>query len=98
MKKLIDYKTPDSIECGILEINMHKKKWTPFGIYRPPTQNVNLFFEEMGKAIDQYSNRSENFIVLGDFNIEEQQEEIKTFMKIYQLKNLIQQPICFKFL
>ena len=27
VKKLIDYKTPDGIECGILEINMHKKKW-----------------------------------------------------------------------
>ena len=84
VKKLIDYKTSDGIQCGILEINMHKKKWILFGIYRPPTQNANFFFEEMGKAIDHYSNRSENFIVLGD--IEEKQEEIKTFMEIYQLK------------
>ena len=85
MKKLIDYKTSDGIKCGILEINMHKKKWILFGIYRPPTQNANFFFEEMGKAIYHYSNRSETFIVLGD--IEEKQEEIKTFMEIYQLKN-----------
>ena len=96
MKKLIDYKTPDGIECGILEINMHKKKWILFGIYRPPTQNGSFFFEEMRKAIYHYSNRSENFIVLGDFNIEEKQEEEKTFMETYQLKNLIQQPKCFK--
>ena len=66
-----------------------------FGIYRP-TQNANFFFEEMGKAIDHYSNRSENFIVLGDSTIKEKQEEIKTFMEIYQLKILIQQPTCFK--
>ena len=25
-KKLTDYEAPDDIECGILEINMHKKK------------------------------------------------------------------------
>ena len=50
----------------------------------------------MGKAIDHYSNRCENFIALGDFNIEEKQEEIKMFMELYQLKNLIKEPTCFK--
>ena len=96
VKKLTDYKTPDDIECGILEINMHKKKWILFGIYRPPSQNVNYFFDEMGKAVDHYGNRYENFITLGDFNIEEKLAEIKTFMDIYQLKNLIKEPTCFK--
>ena len=96
VKKLTDYKTPDDMECGILEINMHKKKWILFGIYRPPSQNTNYFFDEMGKAIDHYSNRCENFIKLGDFNIEEKQAEIKTFTEIYQLKNLIKEPTCFK--
>ena len=67
-----------------------------FSIYRPSTQNVNFFFEEMGKAIDHYSNFREIFIVLGGFNIEEKQEEIKTFIEIYQIKNFIQQPTCFK--
>ena len=57
---------------------------------------MNYFFDEMGKAIDHYSNRCENFITLGDFNIEEKQAEIKTFMEIYQLKNLIKEPKCFK--
>ena len=95
-KKLVDYKTPDGIECRILEINMNSKKWILFGIYRPPSQTVNYFFEEMGKAIDYYSNRSENFITLSDLNIEEKQKEMKTFMEIYRLKNGIKQPTCFK--
>ena len=61
-----------------------------------PSQTVRYFFEEIGKAIDQYSNRSENFIILGDSIIEEKQEEMKTFMEIYKLKNGIKQPTCFK--
>ena len=50
---------------------------------------MNYFLDEMGKAIDHYSNRYENFVTLGDFNIEEKQAEIKTFMEIYQPKSLI---------
>ena len=61
---------------------MQTKKRILFGICHPPSQNVNYFFDEMGKTIDHYSNRSENFIVLVDFNIEEKQEEMKTFIEI----------------
>ena len=74
---------------------MQKKKWILLCIYRPPTQNANFVFEEKGKAIDHYSNRSENFIVLGDCTIEDTQEEITTFMEIYQVQTLIQQITCF---
>ena len=89
MKQLTDYKTPADIENGILEINMHKKKWILFDIYRPPFQNVNYFFDEMGKAIDHYSNRYEDLASLGNINIEEKQAEIKTFIEIHQLKILV---------
>ena len=73
-----------------------QKEWILFGIYRPPSQNVNYFFDEMAKAIDHYSNRYEKFVTLCEFNIEEKQAEIKAFMEIYQLKNLIKEPTCFK--
>jgi len=43
----------------------------------------------MGKEIDHYNNRCENLIVLVDFRIEEIQEEIRMFMELYQLKNVI---------
>ena len=59
--------------------------------------NISLMWDdvgEMGKVIVHY--RYENFITLGDFNIEEKQEEIKMFMELYQLKNLIKEPTCFK--
>ena len=69
VQELADLKAPDEIECGILEVDMHKKKLILFGIYRPLSRNVNYFFDKMGKIIDHYSNRFENLITLGDLDI-----------------------------
>ena len=68
---------------GIIEVNLHKKKWILFGIYRPPSQNVSYFLDELGKAIDHYSSHCENFVALGDFNLEVEHEKMKSFMEIF---------------
>ena len=66
-----DFTLPSNIECGIIEINLNKKKWLLLGIYRPPSQQEEYFFNEIGKALDNYSTANENFILVGDFNPEE---------------------------
>ena len=43
-KELSDVEIPSGIECGTVEINVHKKKWIMLGIYRPPSQNERKFF------------------------------------------------------
>ena len=95
-KQLKDFTTPDDIECGIVEVNLHKKKWILFGIYRSPSQNTSYFLDELGKAINHYSSHYENIIALGDFNLAVEHGEMKTFMEIFHLKNLIKVPTCFK--
>ena len=65
-----------------------------FGIYRPLSQNASYFLHELGKAIDHYSRRCKNFVAFDDSNIEEGQEEMKGFMEIFHLKNLIKVPTC----
>ena len=95
-KQLKDFTTPDDIECGIVEVNLHKKKWILFGIYRPPSQNTSYFLDELGKAINHYSSHYEKIIALGDFNLAVEHGEMKTFMEIFHLKNLIKVPTCFK--
>ena len=62
-KQLKDYTTTGDAEYGIVEGNLHKKKWILFGIYRPPSQNASYFLDELGKAIDHYSSHCGNFIV-----------------------------------
>ena len=41
------------------------------GIYRPPTpENLASFFKELTDSSSKGSESSENFIILGDFNID----------------------------
>ena len=63
-KELSDVNIPNGIECGIVEINVHKKKWIMLGIYRPPSQKEKEFFDEFGKVLDTCAVKSDNFIVM----------------------------------
>ncbi len=95
-KELKEYQLPDNIECGFLEININNKKWLLANIYRPPSQGEGYFFQEIGKSLDHFSLKFENFILMGDFNTEENDENISNFMESYSLKNIVKDPTCFK--
>ena len=46
------------------EINLRKKKWALFSVYRPPTQSQDNLFENLGRALDHYSENYENFMFM----------------------------------
>ena len=69
-KEISVYKTPNDIECGIIEVTLKKQKWLLFCIYRPPAQSERYFFDEIGKGLDFYSSKYESFCLIGDFNCE----------------------------
>ena len=81
-KELSDFNCPKDIECITIEINLQKTKWVIFGIYRPPCQNETYFLEEIGRGIDHYSPKCENFVVIGDFNSEESNSKLSDFSVI----------------
>ena len=43
-----------------------------------------------------YSTSYDNFVILGDFNIEMEEQQINDFCDNYSLKSLIRQPTCYK--
>lgn len=86
----------DGIKCIGFEINLRKKKWAIFSIYRPPTQSHQFLCENLGKALDHYSSKYENFMFLGDFNVEETDECSQNFLNTYSMKNLVKEPTCYK--
>ena len=45
---------------------------------------------------DIYSTSHDSFIMLGDFNIEMEEQQIKDFCDNYSLKSLIRQSTCYK--
>ena len=95
-KQLKSFKFQDDIECIGFEINLRKKKWAFFSIYRPPTQSQPYFFAQLSTAIDHYTDKYESFIVVGDFNAMETEQELGDFMDLFAFKNLVKEPTCFK--
>ena len=60
-----------SEECEIISIDfsISNKKSLLLGIYNPPSQNEDLFVEQIKLALNTYSTTYENFLLLGDFNM-----------------------------
>ena len=58
--------------------------------------NVATHLGEIGKALDTYSRKHENTLLMGDFNVGLDQENTKVFCNQYKLKSLNKEPICFK--
>ena len=60
-----------NIEIICSKVTIWNKNWVIFSIHRPPTySNLLAFFEELGKYLNQASENYDNFIVMGDFNIQ----------------------------
>ena len=89
--------------CAILhklfvqfEINLRKEKWLVISIYRPPSQNCEYFLNNLTKMIDFFADTYENYLIMGDFNIERSDPSLKTFLNSNYLYNLIKSNTCFK--
>ena len=82
------------------ELTIAKKKWLCLGIYRPPTpENLVSFFKELTDSLSKGSEFYENFIILGDFNIEvkvpgRELDKLDEFCDLFNLKNLIRNETC----
>ena len=77
-------------------INLRLKTWVISGSYNP---NVGIIYNHtvnLSKNIYFFSSRYENFIVIGDFNVEMTNYYLEGFCASYNLKNLVKQPTCLK--
>ena len=60
-----------SHESVCSELTIAMEKWLCLGIYRPPSpEKLVSFFEELTDTLSKGSKFYENFIILGDFNID----------------------------
>ena len=79
-----------------MEINLRKTKWPVFGGYNNVKSNINAFLRKLGQVLDANMSRLENFLLLGDFNSEITEIDMKDFCDIYNLENIGIGPTCFK--
>ena len=84
------------IESFYVEINLRKKKRVLNCSYNPDKSNISMHLSALRKSLDLYSTQYENFVTLGDFNVEVDDNCMKDFCKSYNLKSLVLIPTCFK--
>ena len=89
------HKFPDDIEAIFIEINFRKCKWLLCGLYHPPSQTDQYFFDNLDKALDVYSTY-EIVLITGDFNVQEGEKCLDTFLYQHELKSLKKEANCYK--
>ena len=94
--QLKNHNFADNIEGIFIEINLRKSKWLIFGTYHPPTQNNKFYFDNIGRALDFYTQKYDKILLAGDFNAEENEVILSNFMQLYDLRNLVKENTCFK--
>ena len=83
---LTKHKFPDDIEALFTEINFRKCKWLLCGLYQPPSQSHQYFFDNLDKALDVYYNYEE-VLITGDCNVQEGKKCLDTFLYQHELKS-----------
>ena len=91
---------PNNLECICSELTISNTKWICFSIYRPPnSQNLVHFFNELSDLLSRANESYENFIVMGDFNIDigisnSDHDKLEQFCNLFSLKSSIKKETC----
>ena len=72
------------MEGFYVEINLRKAKWLLCCSYNPNRCKINFHLEDLNRSLALYSSH-ENFIIIGDFNVEATGSAISVFSDTYDL-------------
>ena len=86
----------ENLECLFVEINLYKKKFLIVGTYNPCRTIIANHLNVLRKCIDHFLLDYDNFVIMGDFNSEPIDNEIKEFCNLFNFKNLVKDPTCYK--
>ena len=84
------------MEGFYVETNLRKTKWLLCCSYNPNRCKIDFHLENLNRSLALYSSHYENFIIIGDFNVEANDSAISVFSDTYDLKSLIKEPTCYK--
>ena len=97
VKIVTSYKFPTNLEVLPIKITIGKRKILLLGLYRPPSYSENDFLFHLENALNHYNTTYENITLIGDFNMNPDKNKfLNYFNETFNLKNLINEPTCFK--
>ena len=85
-----------SIEGFFVEIRLWKKTWLLCRSCNPKKHLIANHLNCIGRNLDSQLGQYENFILMGDFNVEPNDATMKNFCQIYGCKNIVKDKTCFK--
>ena len=88
------------------EFTFNKQKWLVLAFYRTERSqskkdNIAHFFQQLNKSVEQISLKYENFLLMGDINIDVGDSkaiglsELNDFLDLHSLKNIVKDNTCF---
>ena len=80
---------PRNIQAIPLEINLKQRKLLLVFIYRHPDQNLAYFLSSITGLLDHYLKSFEDFIIMNNFNANEGNLAMETFLSQHESKNII---------
>ena len=64
--------------------------------YSPHKEKIRDFLDKVGTELDKMVPKYDNLLMLGDWNSEVKEQDMKEFCEMYALENLIKENTCFK--
>ena len=95
-KELSKHTFDNGIEGIFFELNLNKHKLLLLGTYRPPSQDKDYYFNSVSKSLDLYLGNYDRFLLIGDFNTIDTDQTLVNFNNLYNSKNIVKEPTCFK--
>ena len=90
------YFCTEAVEAIFIEINLRKRKWFLGFSYNPHKSKIESHWNKIKVSLDSFSSKYENLFLMGDFNSEPIEETTSDFTELYDLKNLVRVPTCYK--
>ena len=66
------------------------------GCYKSPSQNGEYFISNLSKTINAFSTKSDNILLMGDFNLTIENKHLEELLSLFNIKSLISSPTCFQ--
>ena len=85
-----------NIEGFFIELKLRKKKSLLYCSYNSHGRFISNHLINVGKNLDFLSTNYDNILLLGDFNAEVENNFLKEFCDLYEMKSLIRVPTCYK--
>ena len=82
---------PRDIQAISFQINLKQRKLRVASIYRPPDQTLDYFLSSITVFLDHYLKSYEDFVIMGDFNANESNPAMETFLNQHKCKNIIRE-------